>query len=301
MGSDEHDLRERSEVLSPRVVIVTGYSGSGKSTVVHALEDLGFFCIDNLPVPLLPKVLELAATTGNRSVGSFAFVVDTRERQFLGQADEMIEQLQAEGARVDVVFLEADDETLLRRYSQTRRPHPAVTEGGTVREGIAAERELLSDLRKHADWLIDTATHTPHTLKALVKERFGGEKDASLQLSLLTFGFKYGLPPECDLVFDVRFLTNPYFVEGMRELTGLDNDVRDYVLGQPEAGGFLGLFRQVADFLLPLYEREGKAYLTIGLGCTGGRHRSVAVAEAIAIRLRGRGWDVTVRHRDVEK
>lgn len=298
---DETDgLRERSEAQStPRVVIVTGYSGSGKSTVIHALEDLGFFCIDNLPVPLLPKVVELAASGASRSIGAVAFVVDTRERDFLDQADETIEQLHAEGARVDVVFLEADDETMLRRYSATRRPHPA-SDGGTVREGIARERELLADLREHADWVIDTSEHTPHTLKALVKDRFGDESN-QLRITLLTFGFKYGLPLESDLVFDVRFLSNPYFVEEMRERTGLDADVRDYVLGQDETGGFLRLFRQVADFLLPLYEREGKAYLTIAIGCTGGRHRSVAVAEAIAIRLRGRGWDVAVRHRDVEK
>lgn len=300
MANESDGLRERSDAQSgPRVVIVTGYSGSGKSTVVHALEDLGFFCIDNLPLPLLPKVVELASTGESRSIGAVAFVVDVRERDFLDQADQIIEQLHAEGARVDVVFLEADDETLLRRYSATRRPHPA-SDGGTVREGIALERQLLADLREHADWVIDTSPETPHTLKAMVKERFGDETP-QFRVSLLTFGFKYGLPQESDLVFDVRFLANPYFVEGMRDHTGLDADVRDYVLGQDETGGFLGLFRQVADFLLPLYEREGKAYLTIAIGCTGGRHRSVAVAEAIAIRLRGRGWPVTVRHRDVEK
>ncbi len=301
MPNEPGGLRERSEAQSaPRVVIVTGYSGSGKSTVVHALEDLGFFCIDNLPIPLLPKVVELASSGASRSIGAVAFVVDIRERDFLDQADRIIEQLHAEGARVDVVFLEADEETLLRRYSATRRPHPAASDGGTIREAIAREGALLAVLRTHADWILDTSNETPHTLKALVKERFGDETQ-QFRITLLTFGFKYGLPAESDLVFDVRFLANPYFVEEMREHTGLDEDVRAYVLGQDETGGFLGLFRQVADFLLPLYEREGKAYLTIGIGCTGGRHRSVAVAEAIAVRLRGRGWHVTVRHRDVEK
>ena len=301
MDNETDGLRERSEATSvPRVVIVTGYSGSGKSTVINALEDLGFFCIDNLPVPLLPKVVELASTGASRSIDAVAFVVDTRERGFLDQADEIIEQLHQEGARVDVVFLEADEDTMLRRYSATRRPHPA-SDGGTIREGIARERELLADLRHHADWVIDTSQHTPHTLKAIVKQRFGDEDSAKMRVTLLTFGFKYGLPTESDLVFDVRFLQNPYFVEELREGTGLDPEVRDYVLGQDETGGFIGLFRQVADFLLPLYEREGKSYLTIAIGCTGGRHRSVAVSEAIASRLRGRGWDVAVRHRDVEK
>jgi UPF0042 nucleotide-binding protein len=299
MPNPPDGLPERSDVASPRVVIVTGYSGSGKSTVVHALEDLGFFCIDNLPVPLLPKVLELAATTGGRAIGHVAFVVDTREGEFLSHADEIIRQLRAEDALLEVVFLEADDETLIRRYSQTRRPHPV--HGGSVREGVSMERELLADLREHADWLIDSSQHTPHTLKALVKEHFGDDDARRLRITLLSFGFKHGLPPESDLVFDVRFLPNPYFVEGMRERTGLQEDVRDYVLGQPDTGQFLGIFRQVADFLLPLYEREGKAYLTISIGCTGGRHRSVATTEAVASRLRGRGWDVSILHRDVGK
>ena len=300
MSDQPAGLRERSEAqIGPRVVIVTGYSGSGKSTVVHALEDAGYFCIDNLPIPLLPKVVELAATGVSRAINRVAFVVDTRERAFLGEATSTIEQMHAEGTRVDVVFLEADDETLLRRYSATRRPHPT-SDGGSVRDGIDRERELLSDLRAHADWIIDTSTLTPHQLKALVKQRMGDEPH-ELKVTLLTFGFKYGLPAESDLVFDVRFLQNPYFVEELREGTGLDPEVRDYVLGQEETGGFLRLFRQVADFLLPLYEAEGKSYLTIAIGCTGGRHRSVAVAEAIAIRLRGRGWAVGVTHRDVEK
>lgn len=300
MPTEPAGLRERSELLGPRVVIVTGYSGSGKSTAIHALEDLGFFCIDNLPVPLLPKVFELAASGASRSIGSVAIVVDTRERDFLAQANETIERLHNEGASIDVMFLEADEDTLIRRYSATRRPHPA-SDGGTVREGIQRERALLAELREHADWVIDTTDETVHTLKALVKQHYGGTEEQALKITLLSFGFKYGLPPESDLVFDVRFLNNPYFVEGLREGTGLDKDVRDYVLGQDEAGGFLSLIRQVSDFLLPLYEREGKSYLTLAVGCTGGRHRSVAIAEAIGVRLRGRGWHVAVQHRDIEK
>lgn len=296
-------MEETSEArdMLPKVVVVTGLSGSGKSTVVKALEDLGFFCIDNLPVPLFPKVLEL--THQNKSgpgIQNFAFVVDTRERTFLHQAEPMIAQLRAEGMKVEVLFLDTDDERLIQRYSETRRPHP-LSEGGTVRDGIKRERELLMGLRDQADLVIDTSAHTVHTLKALVGEHFGEKSVIGLQITVLSFGFKYGLPPECDLVFDVRFLPNPYFVEGMREKTGLQTDVRDYVLGAPETATVLQLLRQVGETLLPLYEREGKAYLTVGIGCTGGKHRSVALTEAIAARWRGRGWNVQTRHRDVER
>jgi len=291
-------MEEVSEATAnPRVVIISGLSGSGKTTTVRALEDLGFFCIDNMPVPLLPKVLELASGRATPSIQSFAFVVDTRERDFLDEADETIERLRAEGAIVEVIFLEASDQKLIQRYSESRRPHPA-SNGGTVRDGIARERELLADLRAHAEWIIDTSEKTVHELKGLIKEHFTGESDSSFKITILSFGFKHGLPRECDLVFDVRFLSNPYFVEELRSQSGLEPAVRDYVLGQSEAGGLLQLMRQVGEFMLPLYEREGKSYLTVGIGCTGGQHRSVAIAEAVAVRWRGRGWRVEVRHRD---
>ncbi len=280
-----------------RVLIVSGVSGSGKSTAIKALEDSGYFCIDNLPIPLLPKVLELSA---NSPVQDFAFVVDTRELQFLSDADEVIGQLRAEGVNLIVAFFDADDDTLIRRYSETRRPHP-MSAGGTVRDGIARERELLNTLRHHADRVIETSNHTPHTLKAFVKKEFAENKDVGLQITVLSFGYKHGLPLECDLVFDVRFLPNPYFVEGLREKTGLEPDVRDYVLGQNETGEFIQVFRTVSDFMLPHYVREQKTYLTIGIGCTGGHHRSVAVSESLAIRLRGQSWNVEVLHRDIEK
>lgn len=294
------EISEARECV-PKVVIVTGLSGSGKSTVVRSLEDLGFFCIDNLPVPLFPKVLELTHNTkSGPGIQNFAFVVDTRERTFLHEADEMIAQMRTEGARVEVIFLESDIERLIQRYSETRRPHP-MSEGGTVRDGIERERQLLEDLRHHADLVIDTSTHTVHTLKALISERFSTDAQSGLQITMLSFGFKHGLPPECDLVFDVRFIPNPYFVEGMRERTGLESDVRDYVLGASESAGVLQILRQIGEFMLPLYEREGKSYLTVGIGCTGGRHRSVAISEAVATRWRGRGWNVKTRHRDIKK
>jgi UPF0042 nucleotide-binding protein len=294
--SSLEQLSEASE-YGQRAVIVSGLSGSGKSSVLRSLEDLGFFCIDNLPVPLLPKVLELAATQGDPATRDFAFVVDTRERDFLDRADETIEQMRSEGANVEVVFLEADDETLIRRYSETRRPHPM---GDSVREGIALERTTLAELREHADLLIDTSRHTVHTLKDLIKSHFDGETAPRMRVTLMSFGFKHGLPPECDVTFDVRFLPNPYFVEGLREKRGTDEEVRDWVLGQVEAGKVLGLFREIGEFL-PYYEREGKSYLTVGIGCTGGHHRSVSLVEAIAIRWRGRGWKVDVTHRDIER
>ncbi|RAL20411.1 RNase adapter RapZ [Lujinxingia litoralis] len=297
------DLEERSDPSfgAPRVVIVTGLSGSGKSTAIRALEDLGYFCIDNLPVPLLPKVLELAQSGPSRQEWRrLAFVVDTRDHVHLDQANATIKQLRDEGIDVQVAFLEAADEVLVRRFSETRRRHP-VAEARSVPEGIALERRFLDDLRARADVVIDTSSHTVHTLKALIQKRFSSDAPPPFTISVLSFGFKYGLPIECDLVFDLRFLPNPYFVEELRPKTGLDADVQHYVLGLSEASTFLGLFQQMAEFTLPMYEREGKSYLTIGIGCTGGQHRSVAIAETIARRLTHRGWNVSTRHRDLER
>jgi UPF0042 nucleotide-binding protein len=287
-----------AEGTPPRVIIITGLSGSGKSTAIHALEDLGYFCIDNLPVQLLPKVIELAA--GGGTMQSLAFVIDTRLRELLDRAGEMIDQLEAEGVPLEVVFLEADEDELVKRYSETRRRHPMAPEGGTVREGIKRDKERLADLRHRADEVIDTTNQTVHDLKALIQSHYGGEERPELQVTVLSFGFKHGLPVECDLVFDVRFLPNPYFVGELRDLTGVDPDVADYVLGFPETSRFISLFHEMAEFVLPLYKREGKSYLTIGIGCTGGRHRSIAVSEAIVERLAGRGWNVRVRHRDTD-
>jgi UPF0042 nucleotide-binding protein len=287
-----------AEGTPPRVIIITGLSGSGKSTAIHALEDLGYFCIDNLPVQLLPKVIELAA--GGGTMQSLAFVIDTRLRELLDRAGEMIDQLEAEGVSLEVVFLEADEDELVKRYSETRRRHPMAPEDGTVREGIKRDKERLADLRHRADEVIDTTNQTVHDLKALIQSHYGGEESPELQVTVLSFGFKHGLPVECDLVFDVRFLPNPYFVGELRELTGVDPDVADYVLGFPETSRFISLFHEMAEFVLPLYKREGKSYLTIGIGCTGGRHRSIAVSEAIVERLAGRGWNVRVRHRDTD-
>lgn len=296
-------MQESSEAsLSPsRAVIITGLSGSGKSTAMRALEDIGHFCIDNLPVPLLPKVFELAAQrVGGRATQPYAFAVDVRDRDFLTETHAVIEQLRGEGVNVQVLYFEARDEELVRRYSETRRVHP-MSDGGTVREGIAREREVLAELRTLADVCIDTTGHTVHTLKALVQDMFSSDSEAGLRVTMLSFGFKYGLPTECDLVFDVRFLSNPYFVESLREKTGMDEEVYDYVMSLPDAARFYALFQSMAEFMLPLYEREGKAYLTVGIGCTGGKHRSVSLVRAISSWMRGRGWSVSTRHRDIER
>lgn len=297
-------LDEPSTPLTPgpsRVVIITGLSGSGKSTAIRALEDMGYFCIDNLPVPLLPKVLELARSgPSHKEWRRLAFVVDTRDQVHLDQAQEMFDQLRDEGVNLDIAFLEAEEDVLVRRFSETRRRHP-LSDGGTVREGIRREREQLEDMRARADLVVDTTNHTVHTLKSLLKEHFSSEDAPPLTLTVLSFGFKYGLPVECDLVFDLRFLPNPYFVEELRPKTGLEEPVRQFVLGLPEAARFLALFQQMAEFTLPMYEREGKSYLTIGIGCTGGKHRSVVIADTIGDRLQARGWQANVRHRDVPR
>ena len=297
-------LDESSKNLPPRqrrVVIVTGLSGSGKSTAIRALEDMGYFCIDNLPVPLLPKVLELARSGPSRQQWRrLAFVVDTRDHVHLDQAEAIISQLRGEDIDIQIAFLEATDEVLVRRFSETRRRHP-MSESGTVREGIQRERDHLEDMRARADLVIDTTNHTVHTLKGLLKEHFSSEDDPPLTVTVLSFGFKHGLPLECDLVFDLRFLPNPHFVEELRPKTGLEEPVQHFVLGLPESARFLALFQQMAEFMLPMYEREGKSYLTIGIGCTGGKHRSVAISETIGDRLRARGWQVNVRHRDVPR
>lgn len=281
------------------MVIITGMSGSGKSTAMHALEDVGFFCIDNMPVPLLPKVLELASPrAGARAPQPYAFVVDTREREFLGDAGVVIDRLTSEGVQVQVVFLEADDASLVRRYSETRRRHP-MSDGGTVRDGIARERKMLEQLRERATLIVDTTRHTVHSLKELLQDRMAGDAAPRLHITVLSFGFKHGLPPECDLVLDVRFLPNPYFIEGLREQTGLDEQVAAFVLSQPDAARLLEVYQAMLDFILPLYEREGKSYLTLGIGCTGGKHRSVALAQVVTARLAAAGWPTEVRHRDV--
>jgi len=280
----------------PRILLVTGLSGSGKSTAIRALEDAGFFCIDNLPVPLLGKLVELAKQAGD--MPRIAVVVDAREGRFLGDLPQAISNLR-ERARVEVLYLDASDEVLIRRYSETRRRHPLSPDGSVV-GGIAEERKVLRTLRDLADEAIDTSSLTVHELKKLIQARFGPESSEP-SVALISFGFRHGLPLQADLVFDVRFLPNPYFVPDMRARTGREEDVAAYVLDRSEAQEFLRYTTEMIAFLLPHYRREGKSYLTIAIGCTGGKHRSVAVVRALARRLEGEGVLLHVWDRDIER
>jgi RNase adapter protein RapZ len=275
--------------------VVTGVSGGGKSTALKALEDLGFYCADNLPMPLLPKFIELLAA--REEVARAALVVDTRSGDFLDDAGPMLEAVRAAGHSIEVLFLDAPDDVLLRRFSETRRRHPL--SGSNVREGLGSERASLMPLRQEATTVIDTRDLTVHGLRALVLERYG-RSEATLAVTVLSFGFKYGLPTEADIVLDVRFLPNPFFVEGLSTLTGEDAPVQKFVLDNPETELFLAKAEDLLALCLAAFEREGKSYATVAIGCTGGRHRSVVLALELGSRLKSMAT-VSVRHRDVQR
>jgi UPF0042 nucleotide-binding protein len=279
------------------IVVITGMSGSGKTTAIHALEDAGFFCVDNLPVLLLPKLTELA---GHGAAEKLALVIDARERVFLREAPRVLDEARRAGHTIDVVFLDSSDESLLRRFSETRRRHP-LAPSGTVIEGIRAEREALRDLREMADQVIDSSALNVHDLKRLVQARFSREPTTAPSISVMSFGYRYGVPPQADLVFDVRFLPNPYFVPELKGLTGKNEKVAAYVLDRTETQQFLDKLADLCAFLFPRYQKEGKAYLTVALGCTGGKHRSVALADALAQRLSAQTARIQVWDRDIEK
>ena len=281
------------------VIIITGMSGSGKSTVARTLEDVGFFCVDNIPVDLLPKLLELSEAGGNE-LGRLALVIDLRQREFLPRYSSVLAASGQGHPPLEIIVLDARDEVLVRRYSETRRQHPLAT-GGTLLDGIRKEREQLKSLKEKADWVIDTSDMTVHQLREEITKIFWILPEAGLTVVVNSFGFGKGLPVESDLVLDVRFLPNPFFVEELRDRGGQDPVVADYVLGTEVAQIFLDHLRRFLDFLIAQYKREGKAYLTIAIGCTGGRHRSVAVAEALAAHLRQTNESVIVQHRDHRK
>ena len=284
----------------PQVVILTGVSGSGKSTALRALEDAGYYCVDNLPVVLLPKLLDLSGHTAGE-VSRIAAVVDARDTHFLGEAPRIIAELRQQGVDLTVLFLDCADEVLVRRYSETRRRHPLAGEGGTVPDGIAAERLALAGLQAVADEVVDSSTFNVHDLKRLVGRRFVSGQGGTLGVTVVSFGFRYGIPAHADLVLDVRFLPNPYFIPELRHHVGTEPAVRDFVLGQPDALAFLDKLADLGAFLLPRYRAEGKTYLTLCIGCTGGKHRSVAIAGELARRLEAAGQPVRLWHRDVEK
>jgi len=285
------------------VVVVTGMSGAGRSTALHVLEDLGFYCVDNIPPALASSLLELAESSDGSEkerVERLGLGVDVRTVAFLEGAGSTIEGLREAGHELDVLFLDATDEVLVRRYSETRRPHP-LAQGGDVQAAIGLERERLSGLRAIANRTIDTSELTVHDLKrVLVDELARGGEGRQMVVRIVSFGFKYGLPIDADLVFDLRFLPNPHFVPELRPKTGREKEVADYVLERPETEELLGDLGQFFEHTLPRYQREGKAYLTVAIGCTGGRHRSVAVSEELVKRLRG-DWEVALHHRDADR
>jgi UPF0042 nucleotide-binding protein len=296
--SDPVLLLPQVEVM--QVVIVTGLSGSGKSTAIHVLEDLGFYCIDNLPVALISRFLELCANS-EEPITRVAFGIDQRERMSLRNYPNVLAELRQRGHRVEVLYLEAADSILIQRFSETRRPHPGVR-GGSVTEGIQFEREHLARLRESADQIIDTSTYTVHELREQLRQRLAmRQTQPTLLVTVESFGYKHGVPVDADLMFDMRFLANPFFVEDLRLKTGKEADVAAYVLQRPEAETFLTQVSALLQTTLPLYIREGKSYLTVAIGCTGGRHRSVAIAEELGHRITGWGYTVHLRHRDVHR
>ncbi len=284
---------------APDIVIITGMSGAGRSTAAKSLEDLGWFVVDNLPPALLPTMLDLA---DRASLAGIAAIVDVRSRAFSTDLKSAISSLGARGVAPQVLFLEASDSALVRRFENVRRPHP-MQNAGTILDGITAERELLRAVRGDSDIVLDTSALNVHELRARMHGYFGGDSVTGLRLNIITFGFKYGLPVDADLVADCRFLPNPHWVPELRPMSGLDAPVREYVLGQPAASAFLDAYLSMLDATLPGFEREGKRYITIAVGCTGGKHRSVAIAEELAARLAGvpvlAEHDVSVSHRDL--
>jgi len=279
------------------IVIITGMSGSGKSTAIRALEDAGFFCIDNLPVLLLPKLTELA---GSGHIERMALVVDVREGIFLKEAPRVLDEVRRAGHQVEVLFLDSSDDSLIRRFSETRRRHP-LAPTGTVADGIKAEREELRDLRELADQVIDSSALNVHDLKRMVQARFSPEPATGPSLSVMSFGYRHGVPPQADLVLDVRFLPNPYFVPELKGLTGKNPKVAAYVLEREETQQFLAKVVDLCRFLFPRYQKEGKAYLTVALGCTGGKHRSVAIAAELTRQLQQEIPRIQLWDRDIEK
>jgi UPF0042 nucleotide-binding protein len=277
----------------PDIVIITGMSGAGRSTAAKSLEDLGWFVVDNLPPALLPTMLDLA---DRASLAGVAAIVDVRSRAFSTDLKSAISSLGARGVSPRVLFLEASDAVLVQRFENVRRPHP-MQGAGTIIDGITAERELLREIRGDSDIVLDTSSLNVHELRSRVHGYFDGDSVTGLRLNIISFGYKYGLPVDADMVADCRFLPNPHWVPELQPLSGLDASVRDYVLAQPSASAFLAAYLAVLEVSLGGFEREGKRYVTLAIGCTGGKHRSVAIAEQLAARLAGR--DVTVSHRDL--
>lgn len=280
-------------------VVVTGLSGAGKTQALHALEDLGFFCVDNLPPALMEPFADYLLDS-RQPYDRIALVIDVRGGAFFGDLVQSLDVLKARGIAHRLIYLDADDEILLRRFEETRRRHPIASEGGLA-ESIRDERVMLAAIRDRADTIVNTTDLPPHLLKRILSGVLSDlVPSESMLVNVLSFGFKHGLPSECDLVFDVRFLRNPYHERSLRHLSGLDAEVREYVIRSENGTEFLDRLRSFLEFCLPNYAKEGKSYLTIGIGCTGGRHRSVMIGEEIASWVRSWNFPVTVRHRDLQ-
>ena len=288
--------------MIPDIVIITGLSGSGMSSATNAFQDLGYFCVDNLPVTMLPTFGRLVTSDDDeKGIRRAALVIDIREGQFLSDFEKQLAALRASGLNVSVLFFEASDDVLQYRFSETRRPHPA-EKGQGLLAAIGAERQAMSSIRAHADQIIDTSDHTVHTLRSFLLARFSPDgQGAPMRVQVMSFGHKYGNPGDLELLFDVRHLPNPHFVPELKRLSGHDSRVVRYLRSQPEVQETLQRFTDLLSYLLPLYKREGKSYVTVGIGCTGGRHRSVMVANALARALRHGGFDAHASHRDVRK
>jgi UPF0042 nucleotide-binding protein len=280
------------------VLIITGLSGSGKSTALRALEDIGYFCIDNLPIHLVPKFLQLRAQITQEDV-KLAFGMDVRTRGFVKSFMNFFPRLRKSGYQLHILFLEASDQILIRRFSQTRRQHP-LAENDSIGQAIQKERIELNSLRNHATRIIDTSNMTVHNLRLLIMEEYSQfPLSRRLQLHIMSFGFKYGLPPEADIIMDVRFLPNPYFIKDLKDLNGLETPVQEFVLYREETKEFLGRFFPLLDYLIPNYQKEGKTHLTVAIGCSGGHHRSVVIANTLKEHLQSFELPLSIEHRDI--
>lgn len=282
------------------IIIITGLSGSGKSFAIRALEDNGFFCVDNLPALLIPKFVDLCQGY-EEEIRRIALGVDLRGGQFLGALPQVLSEMRAAGNHIQILFFDASDDVLLRRFSETRRPHPLAGQG-SIQDGISRERKALESIRALADKVIDTSEFNVHQLKREMEQQFCQAPTARrMALFFTSFGYKFGIPHDTDMILDVRFLPNPYFISELREKSGLDSEVKEYVLADAETHAYLDRLYALLEFILPLYEREGKSSLTLALGCTGGRHRSVVLVEELCRKFGDGIFPVHIKHRDVDK